>query len=70
MVVAAKAGDKEAEKWVRRYHFRPEFELYDLDEDPHEIDNLADDPKHVQTKTKLLRKTTTICTSPNPIGRS
>lgn len=33
---------------------KPEFELYDLQADPHEINNLADDPKHAQIKAELL----------------
>jgi arylsulfatase A-like enzyme len=33
---------------------KPAFELYDLDHDPHEINNLADDPKHAATKAELL----------------
>ena len=33
---------------------KPEFELYDLENDPHEIDNLADDPQHAKVKAELL----------------
>ena len=33
---------------------KPEFELYDLDNDPHEIDNLVHDPKHAKIKSTLL----------------
>lgn len=33
---------------------KPEFELYDLQADPHEINNLADDPRHAETKAELL----------------
>ncbi|WP_146403913.1 sulfatase [Planctomycetes bacterium CA13] len=33
---------------------KPEFELYDLDSDPHEINNLADDPKFTAIKAELL----------------
>ena len=33
---------------------KPEFELYDLQNDPHEIHNLAEDPVFEQTKAELL----------------
>lgn len=33
---------------------KAEFELYDLQNDPHEINNLADDPAHAGTKARLL----------------
>jgi arylsulfatase A-like enzyme len=33
---------------------KPEFELYDLKHDPHEINNLADAPQHAETKAELL----------------
>lgn len=33
---------------------KPEFELYDLESDPHEINNLADDSQYTATKKKLL----------------
>lgn len=33
---------------------KPEFELYDLDHDPHEINNLADAPQHSKVKAELL----------------
>ena len=33
---------------------KPEFELFDLQNDPHEIHNLADDPKHTELKAELL----------------
>lgn len=33
---------------------KPELELYDLHEDPHEINNLADAHKHLEVKTRLL----------------
>lgn len=33
---------------------KPEFELYDLQNDPHEISNLADDPQFAEVKAELL----------------
>lgn len=33
---------------------KPEFELYDLQEDPFEIHNLADNPQHAAVKAELL----------------
>jgi N-sulfoglucosamine sulfohydrolase len=33
---------------------KPEFELYDLEEDAHEINNLANDAKHGEVKARLL----------------
>ena len=33
---------------------KPDFELYDLENDPHELNNLAGDPKHASVKDTLL----------------
>ena len=33
---------------------KPELELYDLENDPHEINNLADDPKYAEETSGLL----------------
>ena len=33
---------------------KPEFELFDIVEDPYELNNLADDPKHASIKDELL----------------
>ncbi len=49
---------------IGAYIHRPEFELYDLQTDPHEVDNLADDPAHAealkahQAKLKAFQKRT------------
>ena len=36
------------------HHGRPELELFDLKEDPHEQINLAANPKFAQVQVKLL----------------
>ncbi len=41
---------------VGAYLHRPEFELYDLQSDPDEVVNLADDPAHADDLAKLQEK--------------
>jgi arylsulfatase A-like enzyme len=50
---AAAKTDPAAAALVKRYHERPAEELYDLAADPHELKNLATDPKHTATRKKL-----------------
>ena len=45
----------EAAAIVKRYHARPAEELYDLENDPHEQQNLANDPRH-SSRVKKMRK--------------
>ena len=58
---AAARSDPDAAAIVKRYHVRPEFELFDLDKDPNELNNLASHPKHkaklAELKTELKRWT-------------
>ncbi len=40
----------------RRMHQPPEFELYDLQADPHEFENLVDDPSHSRVLEQLKQR--------------
>lgn len=57
---AAHAAGKLATEFVKAYFTapRPTFELYDLDADPGELNNLAGDPKHAATELALKRALT------------
>ncbi len=41
---------------ARFYQHRPEVELYDLQKDPYELTNLANDPAHAKTRTRLRKE--------------
>lgn len=41
--------------WLPEYVDPPEFELYDLKQDPHEFNNLAKDPAHQTTRDALFQ---------------
>jgi len=41
---------------VEAYLHRPKFELYDLESDPHEVNNLVDDPKYAKVLEELKAK--------------
>lgn len=43
-------------KTPQQYLHRPAFELFDLQNDPQELKNLADDPKFADTKADLLKR--------------
>ncbi|MBM80438.1 MAG: sulfatase atsG [Planctomycetaceae bacterium] len=56
MIDAAKGGDVHAKNLVTRYHHRPEFELFDCDNDPLEMKNLADDESYAEVVSRLKSK--------------
>jgi N-sulfoglucosamine sulfohydrolase len=41
---------------IERFLHRPAFELYDLEKDPDEVINLAEDVAHVSTRRELIDK--------------
>ncbi|SMP78273.1 uncharacterized sulfatase [Neorhodopirellula lusitana] len=45
--------DPHAAKVLARYYSRPEFEMYDLENDPHELNNLAGHPELSKVRKKL-----------------
>ena len=51
---AAAQGDASAKKLYDKYHHRPAEELYRVDEDPWEMNNLADKPEYAKAKKRLL----------------
>lgn len=54
MVAAANQGNAKAAALVERYQSRPEYELYDITSDPHELNNLAEEPGLDGVKQELL----------------
>ena len=52
----AEAGNEKAAEYVKRYHWRPAVELYDIQKDPTEWNNLAEDPAMAGTITALRGK--------------
>ncbi|PHS13741.1 MAG: sulfatase atsG [Blastopirellula sp.] len=51
--IAKGKTDADAAEKVRRYHYRPKEELYDITTDKDEWTNLADDPKYAKIKQQL-----------------
>jgi len=50
---AAAEGNEHARQLTGIYEKRPEYEFYDLENDPNELKNLADDPNHAKTIEKM-----------------
>ncbi|TWT74296.1 sulfatase family protein [Allorhodopirellula solitaria] len=49
----ATAGNERAQSIVDRFANRPAVELYDVESDPHELNNLAEDPAYASTRSEL-----------------
>ena len=45
--------DKTLEGMVHKLHHRPQYELYDLTKDPHELKNVIGDPEYKEIADKL-----------------
>ena len=52
-VAKAEAGDEHAQAMVRKYQHRPAEELYDVENDPHCLNNLINDPAYAELKQEL-----------------
>lgn len=53
---ASKGQTRFGRRTVEALLHRPKFELYDVEADPDELVNLADDPAHAQIKAELIAK--------------
>ncbi|MCF7847543.1 MAG: sulfatase [Kiritimatiellales bacterium] len=50
---AEAAGDERAKELLKKFHNRPAEELYRVDADPYELENLADNPEYAAVKKRL-----------------
>ncbi len=66
--VAKAETDSWAAERVKRYQHRPAEELYDVESDPYEIHNLADDPKNRPLMDSLRLKLETWMKQQNDLG--
>lgn len=53
MIEAAEQGNETAKELVHKYHYRPEFELFDCETDPMQMNNLAGDPTYQKVLSRL-----------------
>ena len=56
MEAKAATGDEKAQKLVRAYQIRPAIELYKIEEDPLEMNNLASNPEYAKIVKRLSVK--------------
>lgn len=56
MEAKADSGNANARKLVDAYYYRPEIELYNIEEDPLERNNLAGNPEYAKIITRLSAK--------------
>ena len=53
-LLGKQGGGKLGGRTLQQYSHRPRYELYDLQQDPHELRNLSDDPTHAATLQKMI----------------